>query len=125
MRARSLYFSFAVLFISLSGLAQKNDLWSHFAWGGIKRNIFTESSRHVGAFLTSPGYNEKDILPNVRNTISFAFGVKSYKPMSKRWTFSNTLGIDMQQLSVETGMKKQFSSATISSYSRDEIHALY
>lgn len=125
MKTGSLLFSVALLAVSLSGFAQQSTPWSHYMWGGIKRNVFSMGREEISAVNPAPGYNLNWIKPDARTTTSFAFGIRSFKPMSKRWTFSNTIGLDMQQLSVVTGMKKYFTNGTSTSYKTYEIQELH
>jgi hypothetical protein len=124
MKAKQFFIAAALVVSSASVFAQKTNQWQHFVSGGIKRNVFAMGRQEISAANPSPNYSISNIEPDVRSTMSFAVGLESYKKLNDRWLFTNTIGLDMQQLSVETGMQKYFTNGTATSYKTSEINEL-
>ncbi len=97
-------------------IGQKTNSLTFYVTGGIKRNIFKQVLKQVVASNISADYSESLISPKVGNTISFFSTLYALKPLNKKFSVSNTLGLDMQQLDITSGFKKQTSGSIITSY---------
>jgi len=111
------------LFLAMSALAQNSSVEFSLA-AGIKRNIFQTTKSDIIAFNLTPGYDLSLITPVIRNTISFFTFLKTAKKVSNRFSIFNSIGLDMQQLSIESGFKMRAPTAGVTSFSRNNSSAL-
>lgn len=106
-----------LLFISLFCFAQKKDQFSLNLSGGVKRTLFKNDTRSFFLYNISPSFDFNLIEPKIKNTTAFFLTLGGKKPIGKRWRITNTIGLDMQQLIILSGVKKDSISPSLISYS--------
>ncbi|TDH28032.1 hypothetical protein EXU57_06095 [Segetibacter sp. 3557_3] len=86
---------------------------------GVKRNIFENVKKDIMAFNTTPNYDQSLITPLVKNSYSFFTSLKSSKQVNNRFAITNTAGLDMQQLNIESGFKRVAAVPGVVGYSKE------
>jgi hypothetical protein len=109
----------AALLLVINVYAQKSTPVQFSLEGGIKRNIFHTVKTDIAAFNITSGYDPNLVTPNVKNTWSFFSSFSTSKKVSKHFAINNTIGLDMQQLSIESGFKRRVMATGVTSYSRE------
>jgi hypothetical protein len=111
------------LLISTTLFAQNKSSLEFSLGGGIKRNVFKLVSSRITAYNISPGYEERLVTPDVGNTFSFFTSLKTAKKINNHFALNTTIGLDMQQLSIESGFKKQ-NLGGVTSFSQEKTSTL-
>jgi hypothetical protein len=113
----------ALLLGTMEANAQESKI--HFSVdGGVKRNVFRNVKKEIAAYNITGSYNESLVTPVVKNTYSFFSAMTAAKPVGKRFEVTSTLGLDMQQLNVESGFKRRVTTAGFTGYARENTSEL-
>lgn len=108
-----------------TGLAQDSTPWRLYVEAGPKLSDFNLSSSAASATYQKPGYNfAADVEPKLDKTFSSFLSLKAFKSLTRRLVFSGTVGLDMQQLEVRTGLQETGATGAFTRYERAHISRL-
>lgn len=110
---------FVLTFLAISsGIQAQRESVSFFLSGGIKKNNFEKVYESYSIFSNGNTYDLNLLRPIIHNTVSFSSDLRITKKISRHFQISNGFGLDMQQLNIESGLKKDPTVGSIVSYSR-------
>jgi hypothetical protein len=100
-------------FVSTFSNGQKTDQFTISLSGGLKRTIFKNSRTQISVSNASPSFSYDLIIPEIRNTIAFFVIARGNKPIADKWSITNSAGLDMQQLNIVSGFRKNFDNTSV------------
>ncbi|RYU84274.1 hypothetical protein [Hymenobacter persicinus] len=99
--------------------------WQFYFEAGPKLTSIKINEGGASAAYPKPSYDyERDVKPQMRNTVSSFADVKGFHALSRRLVLSSTVGLDMQHLNFKTGIREEFAGGGFTSYTRTHVSRL-